>query len=328
MRMPELVGCYTGADGQGGLVRLGDGASTTLPSPTWLTRAHGLILAASELDASRITSLRPGPDGPTLVSTVATHGAAGCHLAVSPSGEWMAQAHYTSGSVALLPCPADGHLEEPADLIQFTGHGPDPDRQAGPHAHQVVWLDDGTFLVPDLGTDQVRVLGVRDARLVELGALGLPGGFGPRHLVVRPGAEGGVQMAVAGELSGEVSAWTHPGGDWSSGWVELDRTSGTRLAGSQPSGLRSFGSGLVIANRVVNTLGFLDWTGEGTLELTDELGCEGDHPRDLRVVDGLVWVANQHSDAVSVLRVDGDARARTAEELARYPVVTPACLLF
>ncbi|HSN44498.1 MAG TPA: hypothetical protein VLR88_10645, partial [Propionibacteriaceae bacterium] len=89
MRMPELVGCYTDATGVGGLVSLDGTTSVPLESPTWLTRAHGLIWAACELDESRIVSLRPGPDAPTVISTTPTHGAAGCHLAASPDGRWL-----------------------------------------------------------------------------------------------------------------------------------------------------------------------------------------------------------------------------------------------
>lgn len=327
MRMPQLVGCYTDPAGEGGLVRLEDGARFTLPSPTWLTRAQGLVWAACELDESRVASLRPGPEGPDIVSEVVTGGAAGCHLAPSPDARWLALAHYTSGSVALLACAADGRLGDPLDVLAFEGTGVDPERQESPHAHQIVWLDHDTMLVPDLGCDLVRIVGVQDGLLVERGALVLPDGFGPRHLVWRSSGDL-TRMAVAGELSGEVSSWVHEPGDWARGWTEVSRSSGTRITGNQPSGLRFRGDHLVLANRGVNTVAFLDWASDGTLALTDEFDCGGEHPRDIVAVDDLVWVANQHSDSVGVLRVTGPAGSRRAQEVARFAVASPACLLF
>lgn len=68
---------------------------------------------------------------------------------------------------------------------KFTGKGPNPERQEGPHPHQAVLDPTGRFLlVPDLGTDQIHVYSF-DAKTLKGTAqtpVKVPGGYGPRHL--------------------------------------------------------------------------------------------------------------------------------------------------
>ena len=67
-------------------------------------------------------------------------------------------ANYNSGSVAVFPVLPDGKLGEPSAVVQHTGHGPDPKRQEGPHAHEIEVSPDNRFAIAsDLGLDQLLV---------------------------------------------------------------------------------------------------------------------------------------------------------------------------
>lgn len=324
-----LVGRYTPPDGVRGVQRFrvsDEGAvreaQVALLSPSWLIRARGLVFAACEAAQSRVAALREDADCLTVVSSVDTGGADACHLAESPDGRWLAVALYTSGSIRLLELPADGQLDGALrGLLRLEGSGPDPNRQTMPHAHQITWLDASHFLCCDLGTDSIRVVEVDDdGTLTLLDPIVLPAGFGPRHLVLR-----GHQLAVVGELSGELASLRHEGDRVDAGWSLVDIVPGTaKQAHNQPSGLVAFGDDLVVGNRVVDTIARFSWPADGRLELRYESSCGGAMPRDVAVRDDEVWVALQEGSAVVVHRALDDGFV----ELARFPVEGAARVLF
>ena len=85
-----------------------------------------------------------------------TGGAHPCHLAVMPGGQHLVVANYGSGSVAVHPLDGDGAVGERTDLVEHRGHGPDPERQEGPHAHMVSPDPDGRHArAVDLGADTI-----------------------------------------------------------------------------------------------------------------------------------------------------------------------------
>ena len=87
-----------------------------------------------------------------------THGLAPCYACIEPEGRYCLVANYETGSVCVLPIQKDGRLGEATDTVQFSGSGPNPDRQAGPHAHMVVSTPNSrSILVVDLGTDRLML---------------------------------------------------------------------------------------------------------------------------------------------------------------------------
>ena len=293
-----------------------------LPSPTYLV-AHPdqpWIFAVSEAEPGQVSSVRLHPDGAlTLISSVPTGGDGSCHLALSRDRRFVVVADYVSGSLSSVPVDPDGRLGEAVDRRQFHGAGADPDRQEGPHAHQVVW-DGDELLAVDLGTDRIHRLALSPAgRFAEAGpAVRLPAGSGPRHLVVVED-----HLVVATELSGELWLGRRTA---AGGWTEVDRVrcTGTTEGGElYPSALRADGDTVFVANRGPGTVAVfnLDRTA-GTLRLTAELDGGGRWPRDLVVTDDWLWVANQTDDVVTLLP-RGDAAAPPL----RLPSPTPACVL-
>jgi len=114
-----------------------------------------------------------------------------CHLAVDSSGRCLLVANYGSGSIAALPVHADGHLGEAATVIQHTGSGTNPARQAGPHAHYIAPSPDNRFaLVCDLGLDKLLTYemnpGAAKLTLNDPPYAALAHGAGPRHLAFHP----------------------------------------------------------------------------------------------------------------------------------------------
>ncbi len=135
---------------------------------------------------------------PTLLFDESSGGAQPCHLAVAPDGRLLVAVNYDSAVITAWPLRTDGGLAGAPVLRQLVGDGPDPDRQAQAHPHQVVF-GPGYVIVVDLGADLIRLFAA-DAQLPPLGEVPTPPGSGPRHLVVL--ADG--RVAVAAELSAEI----------------------------------------------------------------------------------------------------------------------------
>jgi 6-phosphogluconolactonase len=110
-----------------------------------------------------------------------------CHCAVDSTGRFLLVATFVGGSVHLFLLDPDGRIGPEADAHRHGGSSIHPRRQAAPHAHAVAFDPAERFvLVPDLGTDEVRVYELDRAgmRLVPRPerTRRLPPGSGPRHL--------------------------------------------------------------------------------------------------------------------------------------------------
>ena len=93
-----------------------------------------------------------------FLNQVSSRGTDPCYVTVDATGKFVLVANYTSGTLAVFPRLPDGKLAEASSVIQHTGHGPNPDRQEGPHAHEIVLTKDNRFAVAaDLGLDRLLV---------------------------------------------------------------------------------------------------------------------------------------------------------------------------
>ncbi|HEY5820684.1 MAG TPA: beta-propeller fold lactonase family protein [Propionibacteriaceae bacterium] len=317
---PEMEGRATGIT----TLETGPDATTTigtleLPSPTYLITHpdQPWIFAVTEGQPSRLSSAVVADDGTlTLLSQVQTDGDFACHLALAPDHRHLVVAHYGSGSVASVRLEADGRLSEQVDLWTFAGTGPDPERQEGPHAHQVVF-DGDELLVADLGTDQIHRLRLDPEGRFRTAAapVQLPAGSGPRHLVIIED-----HLVVGCELSGDL--WV--GVRTTDGWQQTQLVAGSSAETSEriaPSALRSDGDTVFMANRGAGTIASftLDRVTHFLSPLA-EFDCGGPGPRDLVVRSDGLWVANQTSDVITVLDRDGGA-------VATITSPSPACIV-
>jgi 6-phosphogluconolactonase (cycloisomerase 2 family) len=335
------VGSYTPeADGKGTGISVWDSrlrpAAPTVPvaAPSWLV-AHPtapVLYAVSELDDGAVNAFSIAAGG-TLrpVSRQPSGGSAPCNLAVTPSGRHLLCANYGSGSVAVFAVNADGTLGVRTDLVTHEGAGPDPGRQEGPHAHQVVVDGGGVDLAEgvdvtavDLGTDThygYRL--IPEGVLTQVWQTHVGAGIGPRHVVGTPTG----RRYVADELASTVSVYDpEPGG-------------GLRLVNRRPATLtrpaeRNYPAEIAVsadqrfvyvANRGNDTVATFAVVGD---ELTgiDEIPTGGRWPRHFAIDGDLMYVANQNSHTVTVLRVDATTGVPRPTG-TRIDVPSPACVL-
>jgi 6-phosphogluconolactonase len=136
-----------------------------------------------------------------------------CYVAIDKTGKWIAVANYTSGTVAVLPIKSDGSLGEAVSSFQHSGHGKNPQRQEGPHAHSAVFSPDNKYVfVQDLGIDKIMVYSLNDktGMIAQKDSIKLTDGSGPRHFTFHPN---GKWAYVVRELSGDVTAFNYQKGE-------------------------------------------------------------------------------------------------------------------
>jgi 6-phosphogluconolactonase (cycloisomerase 2 family) len=317
-----LVGSYTTTTGSPGVVRasldLDSGSllrtgEIELVDPSWITRsADGQVLyAVAEHADGTVASVRLDDGSAPAVQPVVRPGAGDdpCHLVLHRGHAVVAG--YTSGTVAVFPLGADGHLGERSQLLRHNGSGPHA-RQEAAHVHQVRESPDGRhLLVTDLGTDSVTTYrlddGPRGGELVEVSRVQAPPGSGPRHLTFHPG---GRTALLALELAAAVALCTY------------DPGSGALTIGSVvPAQVPGLASELLItADGHHAYLGMRDADGTGTDAVVHfsmavagsairQLGqhqAGGRAPRHLALTPDGRWLlaANQLSGTVTVLPVD------------------------
>ena len=94
----------------------------------------------------------------TFINVQPTNGTDPCHVIIDPEGTHLFVSNYMSGSVAVYPIQPDGSIGEMCQFIQHEGSSINTARQAGPHAHSLVFSPDGRFaFVPDLGIDKLMI---------------------------------------------------------------------------------------------------------------------------------------------------------------------------
>jgi 6-phosphogluconolactonase len=125
------------------------------------------------------------------VNSVASAGSGPCHLAVDHTGSALFVANYGSGSAASFHLSRTGEIGPPVSQFQYSGHGANPSRQEGPHAHCTTVSPDNRYvLVNDLGLDRIVVYHL-DPATAKLTPNDPPywkakPGSGPRHLAFHP----------------------------------------------------------------------------------------------------------------------------------------------
>jgi 6-phosphogluconolactonase len=327
----------------GGLTRVALAAAT--PSPTFLVAApdRRTIFAVNETDnfggekSGSVTSfsLAPATGSLTQVSQVTSKGAAPCHVAVDPTGSSVFAANYTGGSAISYKATAHDHLSEPVSFFQYTGHGPNPARQEGPHAHRVTVAPNNRFLlVNDLGLDLIHIytLEAATAKLSpnETPSWSAPAGSGPRALLFHPN---GKYAYCVTELTSQVIVlkW-----DGDAGTLETKQILQLPV---QPQPGPITGCDIVlskdarfayVANRGDDFIATLAVSADGSrLTFQRRSSCGGKVPRHLALdpTEHFLLVANQGSDNIAVLPRDINS-GQLSDMGKSFPLAKPQCLVF
>ena len=335
---PLFIGTYTDGSGAGKGIGIGawDPAAgtvtansvVTVSNPSFLALAPSqrFLYSVDEQAGGRVTALSVSSGGLKVLNSQSAKGDGPTHLCVTPDGKHVLAANYDSGSVVVLPVKADGSLGAATDLAQHTGSGPDPDRQAGPHAHQVLPDNHGAYVHSvDLGTDSVYAYTVSAAGKLKLAhQVKLTPGTGPRHLAFHPS---GKFAYIANELGNSVIVASY---DVASGLLTPGQPQ-TTLTAAPPAGVRNYpgeilvsadGRFVYVSNRGSdNAAVFAVADGGATLKLLANTPV-GKNPRHIGLdpTGSFLFSSNQDSGTVTSYRVDKATGLLTA---AGTPLATP-----
>jgi 6-phosphogluconolactonase len=334
---------YRFADATGELHEIG--LATKADNPTFLVLAPDgrTVFATSEVDqyqgkasgavSSFVLDRRRGRL--KKINEVASLGGGPCHLVVDREGRSVFAANYGGGSVASFAVRAGGRLSPAVSFLQYSGHGPDAERQEAPHAHRVTVSPDNRFLlVNDLGLDAIHLCEL-DATTAKLKPRDTPAwrsaaGAGPRALLFHPSGRWAYCVTEM-QSTVEVLRWNAAAGT-------LDTVQEMEL---RPPGFQGKTGGCDIvldregrfayaADRFDDiVVSFAVSSEDGRLTLLDRIDCGGKIPRHLALDPSGRWllVANQDSDTISIL--SRDARSGVLKNLGySVPLSKPQCLVF
>ncbi len=316
------------------------GPGTVNPSFLTLAPDKRCLYAVNELYASEAPhatmsafAIDPVAGNLTYMNQQSTQGLAPCYAWIEPAGRYCLVANYETGNLCVLPIRDDGTLGEATDTVQFSGCGPNPERQAGPHAHMVAPSPDGNFILAvDFGTDRLMAFRLDWER----GALSpaatpwtqLPPGAGPRHLAFHPHWP---IAYVINELQSTVTVCRYDGQQGEFAPLQTvstlpDNFSGVNLGAEimvAPSGRFVYAS-----NRGHDSLAIYAVDAEtGQLTLVGHESSQGAGPRAF-IIDpsgALLLVANQDTDTVVTFWIDqASGTLRATGCVAAVP--TPVCL--
>ena len=275
----------------------------------------------------------------TLLNEVASKGADPCYITVDKTGKYVLVANYTGGSVAVFPVLEDGRLGEATAFIQHTGHGADPERQEGPHAHSIDLSPDERFaIVDDLGLDETLVyrfdrakgsLTLNDPQIYTTLAKADPGA-GPRHFAFNPN---GKFAYVVNEIQSTVSVLSYDG---SAGVLRRLQTISTYpkdfSAHNDDAEIQVQPSGkfLYASNRGHDSIAvFAIDPDKGTLTLVEYASTNGKTPRSFEIAPGgsLLFAANEKSNNIVVFSIDAKT-GRLKPTGKVLDVSEPVCVKF
>ena len=252
-------------------------------------------------------------DALVLINQVAIGGRGASHVNLDHSGQWLLEASYRSGHVAVFGLRPDGGIGLRTALVQHTGRSIHPSRQTSPHPHAI--YPDPTnryLLVPDLGLDKILVYRL-DATAGTItphdpAALELPPGSGPRHLAWHPD---GRRAFATLELSNAVAALSW---DATLGTLSLRQTVSTLPEGFagentaaevavHPSGNYVYASNRGTDNSIAV---FAVDAGPGPLSAIERVSSRGQWPRNFSIDRSGRWmiVSNHDSDSLAVFSID------------------------
>jgi 6-phosphogluconolactonase len=301
--------------GTGGLTLL---QVAEIPNPSYLALDPTLryLYSVNEMTAGAVSAFAINQSDGTLtfINMMATNGQDTTHLSVQPSGQFLFSASYTSGNFQVFPINGDGSIGNMTDNFQSVGNGtgPNPDRQEGPHAHQILTDLDGNHVFGvDLGADTVNVWNLDSAsgKLIPNTVPFAPiaSGSGPRHMAFHPDRQ---HAYVLSELASSVTVFDYDPVRAAFIWKQTISTLPPDFTGTNTTAeirIHPNGRFLYNTNRGHNSVTMLEIEPEtGALEVIGWESTRGEWPRGMNLDPSgtFLYAANQNTDNIAVFRVD------------------------
>ncbi|MWC27151.1 lactonase family protein [Paenibacillus sp. MMS18-CY102] len=339
-----VVGSYNTADqdaihqltfdsATGKLQRTGGQDGIENPSFLALDGAKQRLYAVSELGEGAIVAYQiaggsqPGAesDSEPLVDKFVeinrqpSGGDSPCHLALDASGQWLLLVNYGGGPISVYPIGEDGALGPISCSVTHEGSSVNPDRQRGPHPHSIFAVPNtDLYLVNDLGTDSVYTyrLDRTNGTLLEQARTRVAPGTGPRHLAFHPSEP---IVYVIEELTSAVAVFALHAADGSLVHQQTVTTLPADFTGENTCAevaVSEDGRYLYGSNRGHNSIASFRIGAGGLLRAIGHTPSGGNSPRHFQLIPGGQWLlaANQESDRVAVLAIDGEGYPALTEE--------------
>ena len=326
------------------------------PSPGVLamTPDGKFIYASSDDKGGSAIAFKVAQDGSLALINEQAQGKGGgaAHVWYDPTTRDVLTASYGGGYITVFKTKDDGSLTEPTSSEQFTGSGPNKDRQESPHAHSVYThpavmqgaISSGiifnSFVYScDLGTDKVWIFRLDSKGSLirsDTGFATVPPGSGPRHLAFSPN---GKCVYVANEMGHTVTAFNI---DAKSGALTQFQDITTFPAGFNYTGTMTVaeiychpsGKWLYVTNRDVgeqghDSIAVFSIAEDGKLTWIQDVPSPVKFPRGFGLDPSGHWlvVAGQHDNKISPLKIDQETGKLTPTGQF-VEAGEPICILF
>jgi 6-phosphogluconolactonase len=249
-----------------------------------------------------------------FLNMLPTNGQDTTHLSVQPSGQYLFAASYTSGNFQVFQIGSDGSIGPMTDNLQDVGNGtgPNPDRQEGPHAHQILTDLDGNHVFGvDLGADKINIwnldpgAGTLVPNTVPFAPIA--SGSGPRHMAFHPDRQ---HAYVLSELASSVTVFDYDPVRAAFVWKQTISTLPPDFTGTNTTAeirVHPNGQFLYNTNRGHNSVTMFEIKPEsGELEVIGWESTRGEWPRGMNIdpSGSFLYAANQNTDNIGVFRID------------------------
>jgi 6-phosphogluconolactonase len=249
----------------------------------------------------------------TFLNTALANGQFTTHINVHPSGQYFYAANYGTGNFPVYRILADGSIGLMTDEFQSVGNGtgPNPARQEGPHAHQILTDLGGDHVFGvDLGADKVNALnidlgtGLFSANTVPFAPVA--SGSGPRHMAFHPDRQ---HAYVLDELVSSITVFDYDPVRGAFIWKQTISTLPSDFSGVNTTAeIRVHPSGqfLYNTNRGHNSVTMFEIDPDtGKLSVIGWVSTRGEWPRGMNIDPSgtFLYAANQNTDTIAVFRI-------------------------
>jgi 6-phosphogluconolactonase len=271
----------------------------------------------------------------TFLNEVSSRGAGPCYVALDKTGKYVLVANYDTGSVAAFPVLKDGKLGEASSVVQHRGHGTDPKRQEGPHAHEIELSRDNRFAIAaDLGLDELLMYkfdpakGTLTANDPPFGKV--DPGSGPRHFAFHPSNR---YLYVTNEMTSTAAGFSYDAARGTLSKLNSVSTLPEGFKGNNDTAeleMHPDGGFFYVSNRGHDSIAlFAIDPVTGAHKFVETVSTGGKTPRNFAIDPSgdYLFAANQGSDNIVIFKIDRKTGHLTPTgQVLQAP--TPVCVRF